>query len=241
LQTEGLTPSLARVGRNLAMGAITVATTALLQKPLVSRTPSRFGLLQRMRLPKPVRFVAGVLLLDYTLWWWHRWNHTVPALWRFHRVHHIDRQLDVTTALRFHFGEMGLAALFRAAQIAVLGVDRDALAWWQRMLLLSIFFHHSNLRLPKNMSHQLVTVIVTPQMHAIHHSEIEAESNSNWASLFTWWDKLHRTFLYDGRPRTIGAPDWDLRQDPGIGELLAIPFRETSARPRSPRSVPSSR
>src|SRR6266487_1616525 len=101
-------PDAPRIGRNLAMAAITTAITAALQKPIVDRalrvtTRRQLGLVNR--LPKSVRFVASILLLDYTLWWWHRLNHIAPPLWRFHLVHHIDRDLDVSTALRFHFGE----------------------------------------------------------------------------------------------------------------------------------------
>jgi sterol desaturase/sphingolipid hydroxylase (fatty acid hydroxylase superfamily) len=194
-----------------------------------------------MNLSKPIRFVASILLLDYTLWWWHRLNHTAPPLWRFHLVHHIDRDLDVSTALRFHFGEMGLAAFFRAAQVRVLGVDPDALVWWQRMLLVSILFHHSNLRLPENVERELVRFIVTPRMHGIHHSQIEAETNSNWSSLFSWWDMLHGTFIYDEPQPVIGAPGWEEAEEPGLGSLLAIPFRRTPTPPRSSRSAPSVR
>jgi sterol desaturase/sphingolipid hydroxylase (fatty acid hydroxylase superfamily) len=235
-----------RVGRNLAMAAITATITAALQKPLVDRalrdtTRRRLGLLRLVNLPAPIRFVAAVLLLDYTLWWWHRLNHVIPSLWRFHVVHHIDRDLDVFTALRFHFGEMGLAAFFRAAQVRILGVDADALVWWQRMLLVSILFHHSNLRLPENIERELVRFIVTPRMHGIHHSQIEAETNTNWASLFSWWDRLHGTFLYDVPQPVIGAPGWDDSDEPGLGSLLTIPFRRSAGPPQSRRPAPSFR
>ncbi|MDQ6799383.1 MAG: sterol desaturase family protein [Acidobacteriota bacterium] len=239
-------PEAARVGRNLATAAITAAITAALEKPLVDRalratTRRQLGLLHRLKMPKPIRVVAGVLLLDYTLWWWHRLNHTLPPLWRFHVVHHIDRDLDVSTALRFHFGEMGLAAFFRAAQVRILGVDPEALLWWQRMLLVSILFHHSNLQLPENVERELVRFIVTPRMHGIHHSQIEAETNSNWSSLFSWWDRLHRTFIYDVPQPVIGAPGWEGSEDPGLGSLLAIPFRRAPEPQRSRRPAPSFR
>jgi sterol desaturase/sphingolipid hydroxylase (fatty acid hydroxylase superfamily) len=237
-------PDTPRVSHNLAMAAISAAITAALEKPVVDRalratTRRKLGLLHQVNFPKPIRFVAAVLLLDYTLWWWHRLNHIAPALWRFHLVHHIDRDLDVTTALRFHFGEMGLAAFFRAAQVRILGVDADALIWWQRMLLVSILFHHSNLRLPENVERELVRVIVTPRMHGIHHSEIEEQANSNWASLFSWWDMLHGTFIYEQAQPLIGAPGWEGSEEPGLGSLLAIPFRRTPALPRSRRPGPS--
>jgi sterol desaturase/sphingolipid hydroxylase (fatty acid hydroxylase superfamily) len=160
-------------------------------------------------------------------------NHVAPPLWRFHLVHHVDRGLDASTAFRFHFGEMALASFFRAAQIRLLGVDPVALAWWQRMLLVSILFHHSNLRLPDDLDRRLVRVFVTPHMHGIHHSEIEEQTNSNWASLFTCWDMLHRTFLYEvpDKAITIGAPapGWKGRSDLSLGKLLALPFTSRPA------------
>ncbi len=219
-----------RVGRNFAMAGLTAIITAALQKPLVepilrSTTQRRLGLLHRVSLPRPIRFLASILLLDYTLWWWHWLNHVAQPLWRFHLVHHIDRDLDVFTAVRFHFGEMGLAAFFRAAQVRILGVDRDALEWWQRMLLISILFHHSNLRLPRNVERKLVLFIVTPRMHGIHHSEVEALTQSNWSSLFTCWDMLHRTFVYDVPQTTIGVPAWTDPEELTLEKLLAIPFR----------------
>ena len=205
---------LPRFRENFAMAGVTALVTYALQKPVVDRvlqrtTERRLGLLRMVRLPRAVRFVAGVLLLDYTLWWWHRLNHIAPPLWRFHRIHHLDRDLDVSTALRFHFGEMALAAFFRAAQIRLIGVDEDALGWWQRMLLISILFHHSNIDVGSDADAQLVRVVVTPRMHGIHHSDVPEHTNSNFASLFTCWDVLHQRMLY-GTPQdsiTIGAPE----------------------------------
>lgn len=224
-------PGSRRLGRNFAMAGLTAVVTAALQKPLldpiIRRTAKRrLGLLNRVALPRPLRFVAGVLLLDYTLWWWHWLNHVAPPLWRFHLVHHVDRDLDSSTALRFHFGEMALAAFFRALQVRFLGVDEAALTWWQRMLLVSILFHHSNLGLPKEIDGRLVRFVVTPRMHGIHHSEIEAETQSNWSSLFTWWDMLHHTFLYDVPQTaiTIGVPAWEDPNELTLGKLLAMPF-----------------
>jgi sterol desaturase/sphingolipid hydroxylase (fatty acid hydroxylase superfamily) len=135
-------------------------------------------------------------------------NHHVPMLWFFHRVHHLDRDLDVSTGVRFHPGEMALSSFFRAAQVRILGVDERTLRIWQRMLLISILFHHSNLRLPEKSDRVLTNAIVTPRMHGIHHSDREEETNSNYSSLFTIWDRLHGTLRLD-RPQeeiTIGAP-----------------------------------
>jgi sterol desaturase/sphingolipid hydroxylase (fatty acid hydroxylase superfamily) len=183
-----------------------------------------------------VRFLAGVLLLDYTLWWWHRLNHVAPPLWRFHVVHHLDRDLDASTALRFHFGEMALAALFRATQVRFLGVDEEALLWWQRVLLVSILFHHSNIELPERFERRLVRVFVTPRMHGIHHSEVMEQTNSNWSSLFSWWDMLHGTFIYDVPQASITIGVEGFREDLGLPKLLALPFERSSRSALSGRS-----
>ena len=188
-----------RFAMNAAMGASSAATTALLH---VGRASAR---------PKSnLRTIAGVLALDYTLWWWHRLNHRVPFLWEFHRAHHLDPDLDVSTGIRFHPAELALSAFYRAAQIRILRVDQRTLAIWQRMLLISILFHHSNLRLPERVDRALANVIATPRMHGIHHSNVLEDTDSNFASLFSWWDWLHGTMRLDRAQDalTIGAPDF---------------------------------
>jgi sterol desaturase/sphingolipid hydroxylase (fatty acid hydroxylase superfamily) len=221
-----------RVARNLTMAALSGLAVTLVGRPLENRILERaaranLGLLRVVRLPRPVRIAAGVLLLDYTLWWWHWLNHESPALWRFHLVHHVDRDLDASTGVRFHFGEMLLSVGWRMAQIRVLGVDREALALWQKLLIVSILFHHSNLRLSEGWEEKLVKVIVTPRMHGIHHSDVAAETNSNWSSLLSVWDRLHGT--YRSQPRqddiNIGVPAFRRPADVTLGEILAIPFR----------------
>lgn len=203
-----------RTFHNLGTAALSAAATAALQRLLLGglekRARSRgVGILDHLPMPPLVRRVAAVLLLDYTLWWWHRANHQVPLLWRFHAVHHADRDLDVSTAVRFHIGEMSLAALFRAAQIVAIGASEEDVDAWQRLLLPAIFFQHSNLRLPEALDDLLARLlVVTPRMHGIHHSDVQEETDSNWSSLFPWWDWLHGTLRLDVPQEqiTIGLP-----------------------------------
>jgi sterol desaturase/sphingolipid hydroxylase (fatty acid hydroxylase superfamily) len=197
-----------RFAENITTAIAAAIATAIVQRPLIKHAKKVRGILKRIDLPRPAKTIAGVLLLDYTLWWWHWMNHRVPPLWTFHRFHHLDRDLDVSTGIRFHPGEMVLAGVFRAAQIAILGVDDEALRIWQQILLVSILFHHSNLRLPERVDRALTAVIVTPRMHGIHHSDRWDETNSNWSSLLSWWDWLHGTMRLDRRQSeiTIGAP-----------------------------------
>jgi sterol desaturase/sphingolipid hydroxylase (fatty acid hydroxylase superfamily) len=221
-----------RVVRNLTAGGVSLALMTLLQAPLLQPVAAwivreRIGILQLVHAPRWVEAVTAVVLLDYTLWWWHWANHRVPFLWRFHLVHHVDRDLDASTALRFHFGELALSIPVRAAQMVLIGVDPHSLWLWQTILFGSILFHHANVRLPLAAERLLVRLIVTPRMHGIHHSQQVEETNSNWSSLLSVWDVVHRTFCFDvPDPRIrIGVPAYGDPRDVTIGKLLALPFR----------------
>ncbi|MGZ8868532.1 MAG: sterol desaturase family protein [Thermoanaerobaculia bacterium] len=213
--------------RNIAMAAMSGLATALIQKRIVP-SPHQ-GLLQRLRLPKALKVVAGVLLLDYSLWIWHWLNHRWMPLWRFHRVHHVDLDLDSWTGLRFHFGEMSLAGIVRLLQVRLIGPDPLALTIWQTLLLPSIFFHHSKIELPSTVERALSRVIVTPRMHAIHHSAVREETDSNWSSLLSVWDRLHGTFRLDVPQEsiTIGVPAYQRPEDVTLPRIILMPLRAT--------------
>lgn len=224
-------PKFRRVVRNLTTGAISLAILGALQLVLlvpVARwaMEQRVGLLHLGSLPRWLHVVLAVVLLDYTLWVWHWLNHVVPFFWRFHLVHHVDRDMDASTALRFHFGELTLSLFYRAMQIAVIGADLFSLWLWQTILFASILFHHSNLRLPVRVEQWLVRLIVTPRMHGIHHSTAQNETNSNWSSLLSCWDYLHGTIRLDVPQSsiTIGVPAYRAAGDVTIGRILALPF-----------------
>jgi sterol desaturase/sphingolipid hydroxylase (fatty acid hydroxylase superfamily) len=217
--------------RNLAIASVAGATVSLLENPVANRLAKfveekNFGLLKIFRLPKFLETVLAIILLDYTLYLWHVLTHKVPFLWRFHRIHHADLDLMASTAIRFHFGEISISVLFRAGQILLIGVSPNALQIWQTLLLMSVFFHHSNLRLPKEFEKQLQKLIVTPQLHGIHHSIVNDEMNSNWSSGLTIWDFLHGTFRDDVRQDeiTIGAVEFDRKEEITLGKMLLEPF-----------------
>lgn len=227
-------PGPSRVGRNVAIGLLAAATTAAGELPVVAPAQRlaerrRLGLLRwtpLRRLPHALRVVLGFLLLDYTLYLWHWLNHRMPRLWRFHAVHHIDLDLDSTTGLRFHFGELALAAGFRAAQVLLLGVDRDTLRAWQQTLLVSVVFHHSNLDLPIEMERALQYVFVTPRMHGIHHSTRGEEMNTNYSSLLSWWDRMHSSLNVD-TPQSVVTIGVEGFLEPGqvtFVRSLSLPF-----------------
>jgi sterol desaturase/sphingolipid hydroxylase (fatty acid hydroxylase superfamily) len=225
-------PGPARVGRNLVIGLLAGATTAASEWPLVAPAQrlaerQQLGLIRRLPLPRALRMLLGFLLLDYTLYLWHRLNHGLPVLWRFHAVHHIDLDLDSTTGLRFHFGELALAAGFRTVQVLLLGVDRDTLRVWQRALVVSVIFHHSNLELPIDFERRLVPFFVTPRMHGIHHSRRAEDLDSNYSSLLSWWDRLHRSLRLNVPQAsvTIGIPGFWGPDDVTLAASLTLPFR----------------
>lgn len=239
---------LERDSRNAAVSLMAAATVALAEKPVTAPLAlavhrNRWGLLKMARLPLALDLLLSVVLLDYTLYAWHYLTHKIPFLWRFHQAHHVDLDLDASTALRFHAGELLLSVPWRAAQVALLGISPLALALWQTLTLMEIMFHHSNLRLPLEFERRLCRIIVTPRMHGIHHSTLRDETDSNWSTIFSWPDYLHGTIRLNVPQDaiTIGVAPY---QDPAeltLGKVLELPF--TPERPwteseREPLSTP---
>lgn len=241
-------PKARRDARNLVIAALSGATLAAFERPITSRLTKlverrRWGLLKRRRLPPAVELVAAVVLMDYTLTVWHVLTHKVPVLRRFHRAHHADRDLDATTAIRFHPGEMALSIPWRAAQIVGFGVSPLALSVWQTATTMEILFHHANIRLPERLERWLSYVIVTPRMHGIHHSEVPEEMDSNWSTIFSFPDRLHRTLRLDVPQEavTIGLPEPREPAELTFGKVLAYPFGAAAGapQPKPPSSPPA--
>ncbi|WP_053334600.1 sterol desaturase family protein [Gemmatimonas phototrophica] len=143
--------------------------------------------------PAWVQWVVVLLLLDAWTYTWHRLNHTVPIFWRFHRLHHSDAQMDVTTASRFHLGEIVLSSIFRIPVLALVGASVLQLAVYETILFTVVQFHHANIALPESIDRVLRAVIVTPHLHKVHHSVRVDEQNANFSSVLTWWDRAART------------------------------------------------
>ena len=170
--------------------------------------------------------------MDYGFYLWHVATHKVPVLWRFHRVHHVDPDLDASTALRFHFLDMLVSLPWRLVQVRVSGIGPRTLSAWQGFFLLSILFHHSNWRLPAGWDRRLSWLVTTPGMHGIHHDRDPARMDSNWTSGISWWDRLHGTFR--DRPSqdrlVIGVDDPEAERDIALLPALAAPFRKAGNR-----------
>ena len=198
--------------RNLALGLVNTAVIALVFAGLWVlaaewAATERFGLLHllagRAGLPMWAHVVGAVLLLDAWTYAWHRMNHRVSFLWRFHRVHHSDAEMDVTTASRFHVGELILSSALRVPILVLLGVYAWELLLYETLMFAVVQFHHANIGLPAGLDRALRAVIVTPNLHKVHHSRLQPETDSNYSALFSWWDRLFRSFRLRDRPEEI--------------------------------------
>lgn len=193
---------------NLGLGLLNAAVVALVFVGLWAATTrwaaeNDFGLLRWLPLSEGWLWIAALLLLDVWTYTWHRLNHTVPWLWRFHRLHHADEEMNVTTASRFHIGEIVLSSLLRIPLLALLGVGLEELAIYETLLFAVVQFHHANIALPEKADRLLRLVIVTPALHRVHHSVVRAEADSNFSSLFSWWDRLFGSWRLVLDPRSI--------------------------------------
>jgi sterol desaturase/sphingolipid hydroxylase (fatty acid hydroxylase superfamily) len=200
--------------RNLALGLLNAVALILLAAPLIARVSAwaedgGFGLLRVLSLPPAVAVAAAFLLFDAWMYLWHRANHTFSFLWRFHRLHHSDAEMDATTAVRFHVGETLISSVLRLAVIPLLGVTVHQLLIYETLLLPVILFHHGNVRFPERLDRWLRLLVVTPAIHRVHHSRLRAESDSNYSSVFSFWDRVAGTLRLrrDGRPVNFGLPE----------------------------------
>jgi sterol desaturase/sphingolipid hydroxylase (fatty acid hydroxylase superfamily) len=224
-------PKLRRDARNLSVAGVSAVAVLLAERPIVMPLSSlvqkqSWGLLRQFGLPPWFEIAAALVLMDYTFYIWHVLMHRVPLLWRFHLVHHVDLDLDVSTALRFHFTEMLASIPWRAGQVALIGLTPFTFSVWQCAFLVSILFHHSNIEVPIRWERWLNKLVVTPRMHGIHHSIVERETNSNWSSGLTIWDWLHGTLrLNVAQPQiTIGVPAFQEPKAVTLPRVLAMPF-----------------
>jgi sterol desaturase/sphingolipid hydroxylase (fatty acid hydroxylase superfamily) len=218
---------------NIAISALTFLAAVTLVQPAAQwalhwSATKPFGLVHLLTLPSWLELVVSFLLMDLAFYYWHLANHRAPLLWRFHNVHHTDPELDVSTAFRFHFGEIALSSAFNIIQVSLIGPSPWAFAIYQLAFQSEVLFHHSNLRLPIGFERLLSKVLVTPRMHGIHHSQVQRENNSNFGTVFPWWDRLHRT-LGLNIPQSeivIGVPAYSLPEDNTVPNALLMPFRK---------------
>lgn len=218
-----------RRGANLALTAMYFALNFGLTAGVISLAAAmeqrHMGLLHALRIPAVWAGCLGVLILDFSAYVVHVLMHKVPWFWRFHRVHHSDRQVDVTTAFRQHPLEAVLRFVFTFVPAVLLGVSPVATAIYRLLSGINALFEHANIRVVAPVDRSLQWLIVTPHMHKVHHSRLHAETDSNYGNLFPVFDRLFGTFTPTQRGPLVpyGLDSFSL-EDLGVADLLALPW-----------------
>lgn len=230
--------------RNLSLGLMNALAAAVIAWPLIVRVESwaesnGVGLLRLVNLPAFASFPLSFLLLDAWMYLWHRANHRIPLLWRFHRVHHSDTTLDVTSAIRFHTGEIIISSMLRLMLIPLLGLSLWQILLYDALLLPVIQFHHSNVKFPECFDRWLRLLIASPAMHRVHHSRIQFETDSNYSSVFSFWDRLGKSFRLrrDTEKIQFGLKEFDEEEWQQIKGLLQTPFAYIPERKKHGQAV----
>lgn len=227
-------PRWPRVARHLALVGLDAAllrlTLPLLATGAAALAEARgWGLLRALAVPAPLAGMLSLLLLDLAIWAQHVAMHRVPLLWRLHRVHHTDTDFDTSTALRFHPLEIGLSMLWKIVLVLALGAPVAAVAGFELLLSACALFNHANLALPAPVDAWLRRVLITPDVHRIHHSIHRDETDSNFGFSVVWWDHLFGTWRSaprDGHATmTIGLDGFRAPHAQRLGALLLQPLR----------------
>jgi sterol desaturase/sphingolipid hydroxylase (fatty acid hydroxylase superfamily) len=185
----------------------------------------QFGLLNWIVLPRPLALIAALLILDLFGYIWHRANHRFAPLWRMHRVHHSDADMNASTAARFHVGELAIAGLVRLPVLALFGISAVQLIVYESLLVAVSLFHHSRLNLGR-FDDMLRLIIVTPGMHRVHHSCMLHEQKRNYASVFSIWDRILGTHAGHATVHPMGLDAGSQTNPPCLGTLLMMPLKE---------------
>lgn len=212
-----------RLTRNLGLWAANTLMNPFITVPIAAAAAA-LPLWARPDAPLWAQLAFDLALLDLWTYCWHRANHEWPPLWRFHRVHHLDEFLDTTSAVRFHPGEVLISALARTPLIVAGDVSLGSILLFDTLVLLGTLFHHSNLRLPAWSERLLRFVIVTPSHHWVHHHARSADTDSNYGTLLTLWDRLFGSWSPTARTldMRIGVEG---EEDAPLAALAAAPFR----------------
>ncbi len=230
-------PTVSKTGRWLINLGMTVLNNALLAlaavliiAPVLNLTQEKnIGVLNLdiLDLPYWAKVLIGVLFLDFMLYLWHLLTHMLPFLWRFHRAHHSDINMDVSTATRFHVGELFISLVVTAWHTLFLGLDVFTLVIFQSLVILATQFHHSSVRVPERFEKYFYALFTPPSMHRIHHSVKIRERNTNYGIILSIWDRIFGTLVTDVEQESIviGIGDYNGRPEKlTFGSLLVMPF-----------------
>jgi sterol desaturase/sphingolipid hydroxylase (fatty acid hydroxylase superfamily) len=214
--------------------ALTVVNTVVLQlifagavvSTAVYVTANQLGVLNMIELPPWARLLLTVAFMDFMLYIWHLLNHEVPFFWRFHRVHHSDLNMDVSTATRFHIGELAMSAVIKISLVFFLGASVLGVMIFESALVLCAQFHHSSLKVPGWFETVFWILFVPPSMHRIHHSVVIEERDTNYGTIFSAWDRGFGTLLtrVDQGKIRIGVGSYQKPEELNLHHLLVMPF-----------------
>ena len=232
--------------KNIALGLLNAALLAFFFASAFAfvelwSESRHLGLLRLLPWPTLAATAAAFVLIDFWMYVWHRANHAIPFLWRFHRMHHSDPEMDATTALRFHAGEVCMSAVARLLLVPLLGIALWQLALYELVFLPVVLLHHSNIKLPRWLDHGLLGLIVTPAMHRVHHSRFRPETDSNYGSVFPYWDLLLGSFRLrrDARSIRMGLDGFDHPKWQSLRGMLKTPLA-ANRRDAAQKEVPPS-
>jgi sterol desaturase/sphingolipid hydroxylase (fatty acid hydroxylase superfamily) len=188
----------------------------------------QFGLFQIIEAPFWLACVVSVIVLDFAIYWQHVATHKIPLLWRMHKVHHADHDMDVTTSVRFHPLELLLSLVYKALVVGLLGAPITAVIIFELLIFIGPAFNHSNLRLPNWLDSKLRWFIATPDVHRAHHSVHPEEQDTNYGFFLIWWDRLFNTYTAEPKEghaeMRIGLSD-DKDQCERVDQMLMAPFK----------------
>ena len=221
-----------------AMAAFVIPIAAVAAAVVAER--QGWGVLNQIDWPGWLEGLVAVVVLDFAIWLQHLAAHKIPLLWRMHRVHHADRDIDVTTALRFHPLEIALSMLWKIACVIALGASPEAVLVFEVILNALAMFNHSNIALPRSLDRWLRLAIVTPDVHRVHHSVSRHEHDSNYGFNLSIWDRMFRTYTAEPEgghiAMRIGLAEYQTDEPARLGWSLMVPFL---GKPSTDRSAAS--
>ena len=213
----------ARWGRNFGFFALNAGLAPALVLPVTFYAAEHALWTRPGFLAFPYALPLDLLVLDFWIYWWHRANHELPFLWRFHEVHHRDQFLDATSAVRFHFGEVMISAFVRGLLIVLLAIPLGSVIIFETLVLMAAIFHHSNWRLPEAIEQRLSRAIITPSLHWVHHHAAQSDTDSIYGTVLSCWDRWFNSGPHINRRRDmpIGVEG---EEELGLLRLIALPF-----------------
>ncbi|MBL1321823.1 MAG: sterol desaturase family protein [Methylophaga sp.] len=209
---------------------VTIASAAIWAANIA--TQEHWGLLNLVKLPDMISFVISIILLDLAIYGQHRASHRWKWLWRLHKIHHTDLDFDVTTAIRFHPIEIFISMCYKVICILIIGVNPIAVFVFEIILSSCALFNHSNIKIPLAADKMIRLLLVTPDMHRVHHSAIKSETDSNYGFSISIWDRLFSSYIDQPQQghikMTIGLAEYQYMEEVTIQKLLLLPFKRAN-------------